>query len=218
MKFDNIKNIIFDFDGVLIDSSQAVVEATNYALEKLGDPARQPGEIRRFIGYPLEEMFYAFSQNSYEKFWEFFREKAREVVADGTCALDDADEILHKLSERGYNLGLGTTKISQHIKLILEKFDWTNLLKITVGADQVSKVKPDPEVFNKVRKLMNGELNNTVVVGDTINDIYAARAASLPVIGVKSPFGGDDKMVESNPDFIITHLKELLVIFADQVS
>jgi len=213
LKFDNIRHIIFDLDGVLIDSSEGVIAATNFALESMNEAPRRPDEIRSFIGYPLDKMFGAFSDGSYTEFWKLFQQRAKETVVDSTHSLDGADEVLHELSRRGYILGLGTTKISPHIKKILHKMNWTDLFTATLGSDQVSRVKPDPEVFDRVRSLIGGHPDNTVVVGDTVNDIYAARGASLRSIGVKSPFGGLDRLEESHPDLLIEHIKELLNYF-----
>jgi HAD superfamily hydrolase (TIGR01549 family) len=212
LKFNGIRNVIFDLDGTLIDSSEGVAEATNYALGSIGEPARTKDEIRRFVGYPLEEMFRAFSDKSYTEFWEHFQSKARESVVASAVPLSDADAVLRGLHGRGYRLGIATTKIRIHIEKILAKHDWTNLVAAYVGADDVSRVKPNPEIFIRLMKLMGARESDTVVVGDTVNDVYAARKASLPVIAVRSPYGGDKKIEASRPDRILGNLTELLKI------
>ena len=212
MKFNGIRNVIFDLDGTLIDSSEGVAEATNFALGSIGEPARTKDEIRRFVGYPLEEMFRAFSDKSYIEFWEHFQSKARESVVASAVPLSGADAVLRELHGRGYRLGIATTKIRIHIEKILAKHDWTNLVAAYVGADDVSRVKPDPEIFIRLMELLGAGESDTVVVGDTVNDIYAARKASLPVIAVRSPYGGDKKIEASRPDHILSNLTELLKI------
>jgi len=217
LKFDRIKNLIFDLDGTLIDSSEGVVEATNYALEQMGEPVRPTDEIVKFIGYPLDKMFAAFSNKSYDEFWKFFQIRAREAVVGRTIPLDGSDKVLNELFQRGYRLGIGTTKIRIHIEKIMAKFDWENLIIAYAGADDVSRVKPDPEVFNMVLSLMKAEPNETIVVGDTENDVFAARSAGLAVVGVKSNFGSSEALVKSNPDLIINNLGELLTILKGAV-
>ncbi|UCD95420.1 MAG: HAD family hydrolase, partial [Candidatus Zixiibacteriota bacterium] len=154
MKFNGIRNVIFDLDGTLIDSSEGVAEATNYALTSIGEPVRAKDEIRRFIGYPLEEMFRAFSNKSYTKFWGYFQSKARDSVVASARPLSGADEVLRELHKRGYRLGIATTKIRIHIEKILAKHDWSKLVEAYVGADDVSRVKPDPEIFIRLKKLL----------------------------------------------------------------
>jgi HAD superfamily hydrolase (TIGR01509 family) len=210
LKFSNIENVIFDLDGTLIDSSEGVVEATNYALACIGESPRTPHEIRRFIGHPLEEMFRAFSEKSYSLFWKRFQERAQTAIVNSAGPLDGADRVLRRLHHRGYKMAVGTTKMRIHIELILKKLGWQDLIEVSLGADDVTRVKPDPEVFVKALQLLGGSPSDTVVVGDTSNDIYAAKAASLVTIAVRSPFGQDNELEKSRPDIIVDHLEQIL--------
>lgn len=213
MNLQIIKNLIFDLDGTLIDSSAGVIEATNYGLRSIGEPERGGAEIRRYIGYPLEEMFNAFSSGSYKEFWKYFQEKARVTVAAASVPINGADKVVRELSKRGYNMAVGTTKIRIHIEKILRKHDWQDIFQYYAGADDVSKVKPNPEVFVKLLNEMSVKPENTLVIGDTVNDVYAAKAASLSVIAVRSPYDGRDGELEaSRPDKILDHLTDLLQI------
>lgn len=212
MNLNGIKNLIFDLDGTLIDSSEGVIEATNYGLRSIGEKERSGPEIRKYIGYPLEDMFHAFSVGSYSEFWKHFQEKAKETVVASTVPLDGVDEVIRELSKRGYKMAIGTTKIRIHIEKILRKHNWQDIFHFYAGADDVVKVKPNPEVFIKLLKKMSGNSNDTVVIGDTANDVFAARGASLPVMAVHSPFGMDGDLEASRPDMIIKSLAELLTI------
>lgn len=212
MKIDGIKNIIFDLDGTLIDSSRGVTEATNFALEEMNEPPRSPDEIRFYIGYPLEEMFATFSEKSYNVFWELFQNKAREVMVASTESLVDADRVLKELNKRGYNLAIGSTKISVHIAGVLEKMGWQSLIRAYLGADQVARVKPAPDIFLGLVENLPGDGGETIVVGDTVNDVLAARAAGLRSIAVKSPYGRAAELKESRPDIFVDKLLEILDI------
>ena len=213
MKIKDIRNLIFDLDGTLVDSSAGVIGATNYALRSIGESARKPDEIIRFIGYPLKEMFEAFSRGSYDDFWKYFQEKAVELMAASTVPIGNADNVIRRLHARGYKIGIGTTKLSIHTNSILDKFNWTDLISAIIGADDVETVKPDPEAFIKVMKLMHADASDSIVIGDTINDVFAARAASMPVIAVRSIFGRDGDLERSEPDLLIDNLDALLDIF-----
>ncbi len=211
--FKQRNNLIFDLDGTLIDSSEGVVISTNYALTSIGEKAREPEEIKQFIGYPLEEMFASFSDKSYPEFWKYFQEKAKEAVVASTIPIGRSGEVLSELYDRGYRIGIGTTKIRVHIEKILDKLNWRKYIIAYVGADDVTNVKPAPEAFIKAMTLMEANSSNSVVIGDTVNDILAAQAAGIPVIGVKSIFGGNGKLQKSNPDRLINNIEELLEIF-----
>ncbi len=213
MNLDGIKNIIFDLDGTLVDSSEGITAATNYALAALNEPTRAIEDIKKYIGYPLESMCAAFTDKPFPEFWKHFRAKAREIMADSARPLDGADIVIKTLHERGYRLAIGSTKISPHILAIARKLNWFDKIDVFVGADDVDRVKPAPDAFLKAMRLMGGNPENTIVIGDTVNDIYAAREASLKTVAVKSVYGNDKDLLASNPDIMVDHILELLSIF-----
>jgi len=210
LTLDCINNLIFDLDGTLIDSSEGVIKATNYALARIDERPRRPEEIKPYIGYPLEDMFKSFSNKSYEEFHTHFQHKAKIVVVESAIPIEGADYMLSQLRKRGYRMGVGTTKIRIHIEKILTKLGWRDFFEAYAGADDVDNVKPDPEVFNKVLNMMGARRDNTLIVGDTANDVIAAKKASLPVIAVRSQFGMDGELEKSSPDKIIERIDDIL--------
>jgi phosphoglycolate phosphatase len=209
LKFDNIKYLLFDLDGTLIDSSEGVIFATNYALSALGEPIRAAAEICKFIGHPLEEMFHSFSDKSYSEFWGHFQSAGLEKIASSSFPIDGADDALLTLVKSGYIIGIGTTKMRIHIDKIISKLGWADYIAGYCGADDVAHVKPAPDVFLKVMNLLGGNRYNSLVIGDTINDVLAARAAQLPVIAIESPFGNNAELKTSGPDLYLSSIREL---------
>ncbi len=203
------KNLIFDLDGTLADTSAGIIKSTNFALNAMGEKSRRPDEIKRFIGYPLKTMFDNFSKKSYSEFRLHFQELAKEEVVASAVPIGRAGEVLKELHKRNFHLGIGSTKIRIHIEKILEKFDWHRYIHAFVGADDVANVKPNPEAFIKTMNLMGADSSNSIVIGDTINDILAAHAAGIPAIGVKSIFGGNDDLIKSGPDFMLDRIEDL---------
>lgn len=204
------RNIVFDLDGTLIDSSEGVVAAVNYSLRQMGQ-AEQPAEvIKSFIGYPLSQMYPTFTDAPVAELYRHFQVKAAETVVSSTCLLPGVESTLHQLGHQGYKLAIASTKIRRHIDGIVDKFDWGNLVTAYAGGDEVEQVKPDPEIFRLVLQRMEASAAETIVVGDTINDILAARAVPMTVVAVESPYGGRDRIENSNPDYFISSIGELV--------
>ncbi len=204
--------IIFDLDGTLIDSSEGVIASTNYALTELGQPPRTPEEIKRFIGHPLEEMFGTFTDAPMEKLREKFHEKARETMVASTKALPGTDDILRLFYQARYRLAVATTKYSHHTEGIIAKMGWAGFFTATASGDEVARVKPAPDLVSLALKRLGATPDKAVMVGDTVNDIMAARAAGIPVIAIRSPFGEND-LNRHHPNMLLPRFTDLKTVF-----
>ncbi len=210
--FLNIRYIIFDLDGTLIDSSSGVIASTNFALTQLGQPSRSPEEIKRFIGHPLEEMFGSFTDAPMDKLIEKFHEKARETMVASATALPGTEEIVKLLYQARYHLAVATTKYLNHTQGIIDKMGWSQYFEATASGDEVPRVKPAPDLVRLAMERLGASAGNTVMVGDTVNDIEAARAAGIAVIAVRSPFGDDD-LNSHHPNMLVPRFTDLKALF-----
>ncbi len=206
------KSVILDLDGTLIDSSEGVVDAVNYSLRMLGEREQRPEAITRFIGYSLKIMYPHFSKAPYEELRRHFQDRAAHTIVTSTRPLPGADIVLRELSRRGYTLAVASTKITRHIEGIISKCGWREFISVFSGGDEVEQVKPAPEILNLTLSRMNADPAQTMMIGDTINDVHAARAASLTVTAVNSPYGGRQSLIDSKPDFFVESLEEVLGI------
>jgi phosphoglycolate phosphatase len=204
-----VRNIIFDFDGTLIDSSDGVVEAVNYSLRQVDEPEQPPEVIKRFIGYPLSQMYPRFSSHPVSELYRLFQQKAAQTVVASARALPGVETVLYQLQQEGFRLAIASTKIRVHIDGIVEKLGWTGLIAAYTGGDEVERVKPDPEILRVTLSRLKAADVETLVVGDTVNDVKAARAVPMRVAAVESPYGGREKLLHTNPDFFIESIDDL---------
>ena len=204
-----IKAVIFDLDGTLIDSSEGIVEAFNYALKQFNLPQQPHDKIAPMIGFPLESMFQELIGISKPEMKNAFRTKAMETVVEASRPLGGVNEVVGSLFNSGYKMGIATTKIRAHIDGILEKLEWEEFFTAVIGGDEVMQVKPHPEQFEHLLKKMNCGAESSVVVGDTINDILAARQLGITEIAVRSPYGNSIQVQQLRPHFFLEDINEL---------
>ena len=201
--------LVFDLDGTLIDSSAGVIEAVNYSLRMTRHPEREGAEISRWIGFPLEKMYANFGAGPFNELYHHFQRRASESVVKSSQPLEGAEATLRLLHERGWRMAIATTKVHRHVEAIIEKFGWHDMFPVMVGGDDVSRVKPDPEAFRLAMSRLGAKPENTLVIGDTTNDVLAAQAIPVPVVAVVSPYGGHESLLASRPDYVIDTISEL---------
>lgn len=178
-----MKTILFDFDYTLVDSSDAIVNCFQYAFEKMGYDQPQSGEIKKLIGLPLEDMFFALVEqplwNQEQTFRTFYKEKADLIMNQETKAFLDTRETLEYLYHKGYTLGIVSTKYRYRIKEWLEMNDFSRYFKALVGGEDVDQHKPSPEGIIRAFSYLNTPRGQVCYIGDSIMDYQAATNAKL---------------------------------------
>ena len=202
-------HLIFDLDGTLIDSSVGVVDAVNYSLRMMNQPEQPPERIVRFIGFPLTDMYREFTQAPIEELHGHFQTRAAEIMVASTVVLDGVPETLEQLCRAGYRMAIATTKIRRHLDGVVAKLRWSEFFDALVASDEVANVKPAPDAFRLAVERLRTTPQKAIVVGDTINDVYAAHAVPMKIVAVESPYGGLKELEVSRPDYLIGALSEL---------
>ncbi len=177
--------VLFDLDGTLIDSTQAIVESFFHTFDTLGRPRPAREAIIAAIGHLLEDQF--------RRFWpgcdaalcaRVYREHYAKAACAGTFLLPGAREILDALRAAGLRLGFATSKRRLYAEMILEDQRVLDYFAARIGPDDVTHAKPHPEAILRAAADLNAAPAATYVVGDTPFDVLAARAAGAPCLCV----------------------------------
>lgn len=183
-----MKVILFDFDYTLGDSTDGIVESTNYALEKLGYRKCSKEQIRKTIGLSLEESFYQLvsegTGREAEQFHDYFVKKADDVMVANTVLYDGVKEMLACLKKEGYRIGIVTTKYGYRIQDIFNKFHGKDLLDVIIGGDNVVEKKPAPEGIYLALEKLHCDKSRALYVGDSIVDAKTAQNAQVDFAAV----------------------------------
>ncbi|MBU0982582.1 MAG: HAD hydrolase-like protein, partial [candidate division Zixibacteria bacterium] len=129
--------LVFDLDGTLIDSSEGVVAAFNYSLAAMGQPEQPAEMIKKYIGYPLSDVYPRFTSAPLSELYHHFQIKARETVVSSTVALGGVTAALRHLHRDGWLMAIATTKIRAHVDGIIDKLGWSGYFAALVGGDEV---------------------------------------------------------------------------------
>lgn len=183
--------ILFDFDGTLIDGTEAIVESFVNTFNDFHLQAPQSKSITSLIGYPLEIMFEHLQapKNSIEEFIQTYKKHYIKIFLKKTTLLPHAKqsvEIASKLAP----LGIVTTKTSSRTREMLDFFNMSAYFQVVIGKDDVSHPKPHQEPILKALSIMKIKPSKqSYMIGDTCLDIKAAKNANISSIGLLCGYG-----------------------------
>lgn len=185
--------ILFDLDGTLIDSTDAIVSTFYHSFElKNFDFKGNDEDIKNLIGYPLDVMYeqLGVSRGEVNEFVDAYKKRYREISLDMTLILEGAKEALELASQHA-RLGIVTTKTTQYTIPLLENMGIMNYFECIIGRQEVINPKPHPEPILKAMEIMNITVENfnIYMIGDTKLDLIAAKKANIKGIGVLCGYG-----------------------------
>jgi pyrophosphatase PpaX len=215
MRLQRIKAIFFDLDGTLVDSSEAIMIAIENALKSKGlthDKAKTAG----MIGLPLEDIFKAITSDLSEaEIWQLVNEYRKYYLVhhlEGTTIHTSTRMVLRRLKERGFKLGVTTTKYREPVMDVLSHFSILELFDVVVTGYEVKRHKPAPDIVIEAAKRLGVNADQCVVVGDSPVDVQAGRRAGSCTIAVASDAKFKKQLESAKPTFVIEQLGDILSI------
>ncbi len=175
--------ILFDLDGTLIDSTEAILESFTYAFAKFGDAVPKREEILHLIGHPLDFMFVHLGIKEPEKYVRAYKEHYRRIACEKTTLLPGAREAVVEAATFA-KLGVVTTKTGLYSKELLEYMGLMHYFGALVGREDVIHPKPHPEPIYKAMHQLQAHKEHTYMIGDTCLDMEAAHAAAIEGVAV----------------------------------
>lgn len=207
---------IFDLDGTLIDSLQALTTALNRAGEEYGFPPLTSEEVRRMVGEGIEKLVErAYSPDPVPlDLIESFERHYDEACCPQSRVLDDVAETLDRLQSAGIAMGVCTNKPTSFSVKILRHLGLTRYFDAIIGPDVAGARKPDPQHVLRTLEQIGGNADHALFVGDMPIDVAAARAAGVDVAVLATGSSGEDELRRAAPDYFLdrfSHLTEILV-------
>ena len=180
-----IKAIVFDVDGVLIDSNKIIVEAYQKTAEKLGLRIPSPHEVVDLMGRPLAEIVRILWPKSNVK---LYIEEFRSLFMDEDLvipAIEGAVDAVREIRESGFRVGVLSGKIMFLIRKHFREAGFNiNWFEVIVSFETTKKHKPDPEPLLYAMNQLNVKPEETVYVGDAISDYECAKNAKVEYFAV----------------------------------
>ena len=181
--------ILFDLDGTLIDSTEAILESFKHSFDVHDIPHSKDDEIKALIGYPLDIMYANLGVED-EKIVDLiatYKAHYREISREKTELLLNAREAI-EIASRFATLGIVTTKTGEYSKILMEHFGLMRYFDVLIGREDVQNPKPDAEPILKALQNLDVKNREIWMIGDTKLDLISAENAKVNSIGVLSGY------------------------------
>lgn len=209
-----IRLIIYDLDGTLIDSTEAIVETFNRVVEEQGEPSCPRGAIEEMIGLPLTDMFRrvlpAEKHGGVQACWDRFIEIYADVGPRKTRILPGVPETLAHFKEAGYLQSIATTKRGDVATRLLRKLGLRDYFDLILGINDVAHPKPAPDIIELTLQRLGVRPGEAVFVEDTTIGLEAGVRAGVHTVGVTTGTHDRGRLATLHPDAIVEGLPELV--------
>lgn len=221
VKKNNDKPIVlFDLDGTLLDTTPAIIQTYAYLFKKY-DKVENFDEAKQLevLGPSLDVMFKKyFPHEDVDKLMDEYRDYNLAIHKDVVKPMPNCEALLKTLKEKGYKMGVVSTKKSFAVKFGLDLFNLSDYFEVIIGKDDVTNTKPDPEGIFKACSSMNLGHDSVVYIGDSATDIEASIRAGVYAVGYVSDLRRKDKLVNAKPNVVIDDLQQLETILQEDHS
>ena len=193
-----LKAVIFDLDGVILDSFLAWFGVFNEIRKEKNLKMMDEKEFRKKVWGGSPQADTKTLNISLEEITRLYKQLYRKHVSKSKL-FPNAKEVLDKIKEKNYKTGLVTNTFFENVELTLAHHGIKEKFDVIVAGDQVEKPKPYPEAILKACEKLNVHTDEIIYVGDTEKDYKAGKSAGAFVVGLNT-----------KGDLIISELKDLL--------
>lgn len=206
-----MKKIIFDFDGTIVNSNEAVIASLNATYyEFKGEMPDFTEVIEPILGKPLDIQISSFEVEEIDEAVEYYRKKYREIREEKTYAYEGVEPLLRLLKSKHYAMGILSNKGPSGLSHGLNKFDYGQYFDVVVSKDDVIEKKPHVDCFKPILEAMGGDLSDYIMVGDSTSDIMLGHNLGIPSVLVKWTLLPMTAFEAAEPTYVIETPLELL--------
>jgi HAD superfamily hydrolase (TIGR01549 family) len=211
-----LKAVIFDMDGVLIDSEPFHLVVNEKIFADLGINLSED-EYHSYIGTTHKDMWRTIKER--HNLPQSVPELVNMQVSGNINYIKEEDiepikikgvaELLFKIASENIKIGIASSSPTEVIELVINKLNISNYFSAIVGGEEIERGKPSPDIFLKASKRLNTDPSECIVIEDSKNGVLAAKAAGMKCIGFENPNSGNQDLGKA--DLIVDNFDSLNV-------
>ncbi len=210
-----INTVLFDFDGTIMDTNTVILQSWQHTFMTFEGRKRPEEEIYSTFGEPLYiTMEKVLPGIPVEEATSVYRSYHHDNFTDLISVFPGMLELLEKLKDRDYKIGLVTSRLANTTKIGLKKYEMEQYFDTIVTCEDCTKFKPDPEPVNIALERLGSVPEESVMIGDSMFDILCAKNAGTKAVLVSWALAvsEQERNGKNSPDYIIEEPEDLLDI------
>ncbi|MCK5521512.1 MAG: phosphoglycolate phosphatase [Thiomargarita sp.] len=214
----NPELVLIDLDGTLIDTVPDLVYAVDQTMSQLGLPQRGEEKVRCWVGNGIERLVKRAllnqlegepDENLFQSALHQFKILYAEVNGNHSLLYPGVREGLEWLKSQKYQLACVTNKAEQFTTPLLNALNLYDYFQLVISGDSLAKKKPDPLPLRHAADFFKVNPHNALMIGDSVNDVQAARAAGFKILCVSYGYNHGMDIRTAKPDAVIDSFAQL---------
>lgn len=204
--------ILFDLDGTLIDTNELIIQSFLHTLQNYYPDQYKREDVLPFMGPTLVETFGGMNPDKVDemvKTYRTFNISNHDLLVK---EFEGVKETIMALKEKGYKIGIVTSKMSDVVMKGLKLTELDPYFEIIVALDHVEKAKPDPGPILLALEKLDSTPEEAIMVGDNHHDIVGGKNAGVRTAAVAWSIKGREYLAKYEPDFMLENMTDLLEI------
>jgi len=213
---NNLKLVIFDLDGTLVDAYQGVASSLNYALAQLQCAPVDDHTIKRTVGWrdrPLIATLVA--EDDVDKALSIFRQHHARALKEGTVFLPGAKQLLQKLKAKKYALAIASNRPTRFTHIILKHLRLQQTFDYVLCGDKVACSKPAADILKQILKKFSLTPDKALYIGDMTVDVETGNKAGIRTVAVVTGSSTKEELSSLKPFKIIDQVSQVAQIVED---
>jgi len=210
--------VLIDLDGTLVDSVPDLAFSIDQMLIDLDMPVRGEDKVKHWVGNGIERLVKRALVNAmdgdpdealYQRALPLFKSHYTLNNSKRSHLYEGVIEGLDYIRSRGYRMGCVTNKASKFTHPLLRDLGLADYFEVIICGDDTPKIKPDPLPLLTAAQRMQVDPNQSLMIGDSSNDVRAARAAGFQIICTSYGYNHGEDIRRYGPDAVIDSMVEL---------
>ncbi len=204
--------VLFDLDGTVLDTHDAILESMRYATRKVLGKAIPDEVLVAEVGQPLVTQMRTLApdEETAQELLVVYRARNEKDLDLKTAPFDGMEQVVRTLKAEGFTVAIVTSKRESLATASLQAFGLYDLFALVNGMESSKGHKPNPDPLLQAAKDLDVCIDRCLYIGDSPFDVQAAHAAGMPCVGVTwGGFFGKDVLAEECPTQLVDTPEEL---------